>query len=286
MSEPPHFGLGVPNGGDFADPDRLVQLAVEAERAGWDGLFLWDHVIRRRPWKPMVDPWIALAAIAVTTERLVLGPMVTPLARRRMPVVARQTVTLDHLAAGRLRLGVGLGAPIDEFTRFGEEGDERHRGDVLDESLELLELLWTGEPVTYTGGHLTADDVQFLPRPVGGRVPIWVAGRWPGGRPFRRAARFDGVWPVALDRTRDLTVDEFVACLEFVTAERRTQGRDGHFDACCKGRSKGPDDQPVLDDIGRMTAAGLTWWIDDLDVPDEPFEQHLARVQAGPPHVS
>jgi alkanesulfonate monooxygenase SsuD/methylene tetrahydromethanopterin reductase-like flavin-dependent oxidoreductase (luciferase family) len=122
------FGLGVPNGGDFADPVRLATLAHEAEVAGWDGFFLWDHVIRRPPWQPMVDPWVTLAAVATATERIVLGPMVTPLARRRVSVVARQSVTLDRLSGGRLRLGVGLGAPDDEFTRFGEDADARTAG--------------------------------------------------------------------------------------------------------------------------------------------------------------
>ena len=107
----PKFGLGVPNGGDFADPRRLAELAAAAETSGWDGFFLWDHVIRRKPWQPMTDPWVSLAAVAVATDRIVLGPMVTPLARRRVSVVARQSVTLDRLCNGRLRLGVGLGAP-------------------------------------------------------------------------------------------------------------------------------------------------------------------------------
>ena len=123
----PRFGLGVPNGGDFADPRRLAELAAAAEASGWDGFFLWDHVVRRRPWQPMVDPWVSLAAVAVMTDRIVLGPMVTPLARRRVSVIARQSVTLDRLCDGRLRLGVGLGAPDDEFTRFGESADPRRR---------------------------------------------------------------------------------------------------------------------------------------------------------------
>ncbi len=123
--------------------------------------------------------------------------MVTPLARRRVSVVARQSVTLDRLCDGRLRLGVGLGAPDDEFTRFGESADPKRRAQLLDESLEALQLLWSGAAVSYRGDLVTLDDVEFRPTPVNGRIPIWVAGGWPGGAPFRRAARFDGVWPVA-----------------------------------------------------------------------------------------
>jgi probable F420-dependent oxidoreductase len=277
------FGLGVPNGGDFADPARLAALAREAEDAGWDGFFLWDHVIRRQPWQPMVDPWVTLAAVAMSTGRLTLGPMVTPLARRRVSVVARQSVTLDVLSGGRLRLGVGLGAPDDEFTRFGENADPRHRARVLDESLEALTRLWTGEEVSYRGEHVVAEGVQFLPTPVQGRIPIWVAGGWPGGPPFRRAARFDGVWPVA-STGGFLSVDAFAACVATVRRHRDEIGRGTEaFDACHVDRSPALPDGATADEIGRLTEAGMTWWIDSLDDPGLPFEHHRDRVLAGPP---
>lgn len=275
----PKFGLGVPNGGDFADPERIVELARAAEQAGWDGVFLWDHVIRRRPWKPMIDPWVTLAAVAMATERIIIGPMVTPLARRRVSVVARQSVTLDLLAEGRLRLGVGLGAPDDEFTRFGEDADPRRRARVLDESLEALQLLWTGEPVSYRGEHVVLDDVEFRPTPVNTRIPIWVAGGWPGGAPFRRAARFDGVWPVA-KAGGYLSVDDFIECVDTV---RGLRADDGPFDACYVDRSPAGGDAETSDKLGRLTAGAMTWWIDSLDEPTIAFEQHLARVHAGPP---
>lgn len=273
------FGLGVPNGGDFADPARLAALACDAEAAGWDGFFLWDHVIRRRPWQPMVDPWVSLAAAAVATERIVLGPMVAPLARRRVSVVARQSVTLDRLAAGRLRLGVGLGAPDDEFTRFGEDADPKRRARILDESLAALELLWSGEPVSFRGEHVVIDDVEFTPTPVRGRIPIWVAGGWPGSAPFRRAARFDGVWPVA-KAGGYLSVGEFIDCVEAVHSFRTS---DEPFDACFVDRSPAGGDAETSDKIGRLADGAMTWWIDSLDDPTLPFEQHLARVRAGPP---
>jgi alkanesulfonate monooxygenase SsuD/methylene tetrahydromethanopterin reductase-like flavin-dependent oxidoreductase (luciferase family) len=275
----PRFGLGVPNGGDFADPSRLAALAHAAEHAGWDGFFLWDHVIRRAPWQPMVDPWVTLAAVAVATERIVLGPMVTPLARRRVSVVARQSVTLDRLCHGRLRLGVGLGAPDDEFTRFGELADPKRRALLLDESLEALQLLWSGHTVSYHGELVTIDGVEFLPTPVHGRIPIWVAGGWPGGAPFRRAARFDGVWPVA-KAGGYLSVDEFVECVATV---RRRRDADSAFDACFIDRSRAGGDAETSDKLGRLVDGGMTWWIDSLDDPTVPFERHLERVIAGPP---
>jgi alkanesulfonate monooxygenase SsuD/methylene tetrahydromethanopterin reductase-like flavin-dependent oxidoreductase (luciferase family) len=277
------FGLGVPNGGDFADPQRLARLASEAELAGWDGFFLWDHVIRRAPWQPMVDPWVTLAAVATTTDRIVLGPMVTPLARRRVSVVARQSVTLDRLSEGRLRLGVGLGAPDDEFTRFGEDADPRRRARILDESLDALGQLWSGRPVRFRGEYVVADGVQFEPTPVAGRIPIWVAGGWPGGAPFRRAARHDGVWPVSTER-RALTVEEFADCVTSVDRHRREIGRAAEaFDACFVDRSPAVTDDRTLDRIDRLAAVGMTWWIDSLDDPTIPFEDHRERVLAGPP---
>lgn len=275
----PQFGLGVPNGGDFADPIRLASLARDAEAAGWDGFFLWDHVIRRQPWQPMVDPWVTLAAVAVATERIIIGPMVTPLARRRVSVVARQSVTLDRLAGGRLRLGVGLGAPDDEFTRFGEDADPKLRAQILDESLDALQLLWSGDEVSYRGQHVVIDDVEFRPTPENGHIPIWVAGGWPGGAPFRRAARFDGVWPVAKVGGY-LTVDEFTECVSTV---RDLRDSDAPFDACFVDRSPAGGDAATSDKLGRLVDGGMTWWIDSLDDPTVPFEHHLARVHAGPP---
>jgi alkanesulfonate monooxygenase SsuD/methylene tetrahydromethanopterin reductase-like flavin-dependent oxidoreductase (luciferase family) len=230
----------------------------------------------------MVDPWIALAAMAVATERVLLGPMVTPLARRRVSNVARQTVTLDVLSGGRLRLGVGLGAPADEFTRFGESADPRERAARLDESIEVLQQLWTGEDVTHRGDRVVADGVRFLPTPVHGRIPIWVAGGWPGGAPFRRAARHDGVWPVPSGGVR-LDVEAFGDCVAAVRRFRRDLGRDDDFDACFMTSSSGPDDATARRTAGRLVAVGGTWWIESLDDPAVPLAAHLERVVAGPP---
>jgi alkanesulfonate monooxygenase SsuD/methylene tetrahydromethanopterin reductase-like flavin-dependent oxidoreductase (luciferase family) len=227
----------------------------------------------------MVDPWVTLAAVAVATERIAIGAMVTPLARRRVSVVARQSVTLDRLAGGRLRLGVGLGAPDDEFTRFGEDADPKRRALLLDESLDVLQLLWSGEAVSYRGALLVVDDVEFRPTPVNGRIPIWVAGGWPGRAPFRRAARFDGVWPVA-KAGGYLSVDEFVDC---VAAVRGLRDSDTPFDACFVDRSPAGGDDETTDKLGRLAAGAMTWWIDSLDDPTVPFEHHLDRVRAGPP---
>src|SRR4051794_22372821 len=195
------FGLTLPIFDGLADPRLLAQLAHDAEESGWDGFFLWDHVRYRAPARAATDPWIAMAAVATSTQRVTIGAMVTPLARRRPHIVARQAVALDQLSLGRVVLGVGLGldASGEEFVRFGEETDLHTRAKMLDESLELLTALLSGEPVDHRGGHYTAADVQFLPAPVQGRLPIWVAARWPNRAPLRRAARYDGVFVIDLE---------------------------------------------------------------------------------------
>lgn len=170
---------------ELADPRILVELAVNAEAHGWDGLFVWDHILWRAPVKAVADPWVALSAIAARTERLRLGPLVTPLSRRRVQKLARETVTLDHLSTGRLTLGVGLGSDNpDELVPFGEVVEPRERARLLDQGLNRLAELWDGE---------------FEPRPVQQpRIPVWVAARWPNRRPLTRAAAWDGLFPIEL----------------------------------------------------------------------------------------
>jgi len=170
---------------ELSEPALVADLAARAEARGWDGFFVWDHVAYREPVRAVADPWITLAAVALATQRAIIGPLVTPLPRRRPHQLARETVTLDRLAGGRLVLGVGLGSDrTGEFdpARFGEEGDPRVRARLLDDGLERLRAYWDGE---------------FEPRPAG-RIPVWVAVRWPSRRPLRRAARHEGVFPIDL----------------------------------------------------------------------------------------
>ena len=122
------FAVGLPNVREYADPRLLVELAVAAEAAGWDGVFVWDHIAREEDAAiPATDPWIALAAIAARTERVRLGAMVTPLSRRRPWKVARETVALDVLSGGRLTFGVGLGGGVAERVRGLRRGGRRAR---------------------------------------------------------------------------------------------------------------------------------------------------------------
>jgi alkanesulfonate monooxygenase SsuD/methylene tetrahydromethanopterin reductase-like flavin-dependent oxidoreductase (luciferase family) len=241
--------LFLPPFDDLADPRLLAELAAEAERAGWDGLFLWDHVMRPDPPRPVADPWIALAAVAVATERIRLGPMITPIVRRRPQKLAREVATLDHLSRGRVTLGMGLGVDTGrELSAFGEVTDTVERGDVLDEGLDLLRALLSGEPVHHHGRYFTADSVTFLPPPVQRPVPIWMAARSTKGRPLRRAARAEGLFPI------EVTPDEVASMLAVVAEERGSL--DG-FEVVALA-SSGPSQ-------GEWAAAGATWWFADLE---------------------
>lgn len=207
MVEAMKFGLSIP---PFTGAATVVDWAREAERAGWDGVFLWDHM----QWNPGVaplDPWVLLGAMAAVTDRVRLGTLVTPLSRRRPHVVAKQIVTLDHVSGGRAVLGVGLGEPVGrDFADLGEEADPRVRAAMLDESLQVIDQLMRG-PAVFAGEHyrISAD---FRPRPVRRpRPPIWVAGVVPNRRPLARARRWDGVVPIG---PRDfLTPDELAGHL-------------------------------------------------------------------------
>jgi alkanesulfonate monooxygenase SsuD/methylene tetrahydromethanopterin reductase-like flavin-dependent oxidoreductase (luciferase family) len=174
--------LWLPLFDELADPAAVARLAAEAEEAGWHGLFVWDNVNWRAPVRDVADPWITLAAAAGVTERLRLGPMVTPLARRRPAKVARETATLDLLSGGRLTLGVGLGSDrfAGELSATGEQLDDRQRAQMLDEALQILTTAWSGRPVQHRGAYYTVDGIRFLPRPVQRPgVPVWVAGLRP-----------------------------------------------------------------------------------------------------------
>jgi alkanesulfonate monooxygenase SsuD/methylene tetrahydromethanopterin reductase-like flavin-dependent oxidoreductase (luciferase family) len=246
-------GLFLPLFDELANPALVADLAAEAEEADWHGVFVWDHVRWREPVVDVADPWITLTAIATSTERVRIGPMVTPLARRRPVKVARETATLDRLSGGRLTLGVGLGNDHAgrELSITGEEVDDRRRARMLDESLQILTAAWSGEPVHHRGEHYTVDGMQFLPRPMQQpAVPVWVGGFYGNPAPLRRAARYQGFIAVNLEDPDQLA--EIVAEL---TALRRAAGTaDAQPYDIVVAVEPGCDPAPYA-------AAGATWWL-------------------------
>jgi len=284
------FAVDVPNFGDFADPRVVADLARRAEEVGWDGLFVWDHVTHRKTLRRQIaDPWVLLTAAALATRRIRLGTMITPVARRRVPKLAREVTTLDRLTGGRMILGVGLGAPIpDEFGSFGETTDPKALAARLDEGLEALTLLWSGEPVTFHGDHVVIDDVVFLPTPVQRpRVPVWVGGEWPARRPMRRAARWDGAVPLlppgdgGKPRQPDAaTVREIDRFLRDCRAEAGLHAEP--FDLLMSGTSPG-DPAASADLVGPLAEAGATWWAECLWADLEHAAPMVRRVDQGPP---
>ena len=274
------FGVYAPNFGEYADPRRLVSLAREAEMAGWHGFFLYDHIIGDaygwRPGDDIVDPWVALSAIAATTNRIRLGPLVTPLARRRPGKVARELVSLDHLSGGRVVFGVGLGSEA-AFDSFGENPDPHIRATKLDEALELICRLWTGDLVHHHGVYFHVNGVEFLPRPVQSpRIPIWVAGVWPNPAPFRRAASWDGVFP--LSKNSPLPTPAEIREIKSLIGQYRT-GASVH-DLVVAGATSKPSH---CDAVRASAEAGATWWLEWLGPDRGAFQDVCARVRGGPP---
>ena len=238
------FSINIPNFGDFADPRTVARVAVDAEQAGWDALFVWDHVVHnkeQRRGQPFGDPWILLTAAALATERLRLGTLLTPVARRRPEQLARQVATLDSLSGGRMIFAAGLGAPIeDEFGSFGDTTDPVVLAERLDEGLGLLERYWSGEPVNHRGPHYQVRDVTLLPATVQRpRPPIWIGGYWPHRRPMRRAARWDGVVPLFVGARHGVAppVDEVRDLVAYVGGHR--EDRRLPFEIVLGGRTPG-----------------------------------------------
>jgi len=272
-----HFAIDTPNFGDYSEPRVLADLALEAETAGWDGFFLWDHIGASWPF-PIGDPWVNLAAMAMMTERIKLGTLVTPLPRRRPWKLARETVTLDHLSNGRLILGVGIGSDnVREYFCFGEAGDDRLHGAMLDEGLDVLVGMWSGEPFSYSGEYYNIEQAHFKPAPVQSpRIPIWVADVWPHKRPLHRAAAWDGLVPLAEDRV--LTPDEIQSIVSYIK-DRRVDAEP--FDVAFGS----PDFNKNLtaECLQAYAQAWVTWWL-ECSSWNHSLTEVQELIRRGPPN--
>jgi len=272
------YAVFAPNLGGYSDPRTLAELAVLAEEYGWEGFFLFDHILPTEQGEPLSDPWVTLGAIAAKTSRIRIGTLVTPLPRRRPWKLARETVTLDRLSGGRLTLGVGLGGPPErEFETFGEAGDLATRGRMLDEGLRVLEGLWSGESFSIEGEFYRVNDAVFQPTPVQSpRIPVWVGAKWRNKAPLRRATRWDGVVPIPHDGEA-VTPDALESVVSYVASHRRATSA---FDVALADHD-GDRRKGALQDYAD---AGLTWWIQRIHPP---WAGSLAEardlVRQGPP---
>jgi alkanesulfonate monooxygenase SsuD/methylene tetrahydromethanopterin reductase-like flavin-dependent oxidoreductase (luciferase family) len=282
------FGIDLPNFGVLGEPLLLAQLAQDAENAGWDGFFLWDHIARPTS-HDVVDPWIALAAVATYTKRIRFGTMVTPLPRRRPWKVAREATSLDHLSGGRFVLGVGIGGSSGatvEWENLGEETDLKVRGGMLDEGLEIINGLWTGEEVNFKGKYYTVKATTFTPKPVQHpRIPIWVGGFWPHRVPFRRAARWDGMCP------RLPFNDQLAGMKEVIDYTMAYRNTDRPFDIVYSPPPPILSRNMLSKLVPQFAQIGVTWWIDKIDPPyfgtswesEWNFQAMHDHIKQGPP---
>ncbi len=281
------YGLTLPNLDAGGDARTLAELAHEAEETGWNGVFIFDTInVIQYGANATCDPWIALAAIATRTEHVRIGTMITPLSRRRPWKLARETVTLDHLSSGRLILPVGLGDVGDGgFSKVGEETNRRIRAKRLDEGLEILVGLWSGQPFSYSGEQYQVQEMTFLPPPVQSpRIPIWVVGAWPRMKSMQRALRWDGIIPARMndDGTFAEMTPADVQAMQTLIDEQRPQGTP--FDIVIEGNTPGEDREKAAATVRPFAEAGVTWWLESV-WSREGLDGMRTRIKQGPPRL-
>jgi alkanesulfonate monooxygenase SsuD/methylene tetrahydromethanopterin reductase-like flavin-dependent oxidoreductase (luciferase family) len=269
------YGYILPGG---TAPEQLA-LGEHAEACGWDGIFVWEA-----PYG--VDAWSLLAALAVRTERIHLGTMLTPLPWRRPWKVASQAATVEQLAPGRTILTLGLGAVTDDLVSTGEVEALRERADVLDDGIDLMRALWAGER-HYAGPALHYDvassDQLELMRPTGGRVPIWVVAAWPRPKSMRRALRCEGVVPQFEGHADDPALAADV--------RRWLDERDGAaLDLVAQGQTGASDPRAAAAAVTPWEDAGCTWWLEtNWEMPHHGpsrMAEVRERLTAGPPRTT
>jgi alkanesulfonate monooxygenase SsuD/methylene tetrahydromethanopterin reductase-like flavin-dependent oxidoreductase (luciferase family) len=276
-----HYGFIIPSG----DIHTIVEMAGEAEEAGWDGVFYWDGVYIAGA-ELMYDPWVVLAAIAQRTTRVRIGAILTPLSRRRPWKLARETVSVDHLSHGRLVVPVGLGALDDGgFAKVGEATDRATRAQLLDEGLEILTGLWSGRPFHFQGKHYSLEEMTFTPPPVQSpRIPIWVVGAWPREKSMQRVLRYDGLMPnkISSDGTQsEVTPDDIRAMKAYIDAHRTLTTP---FDIISEGETPGDSPEQAAAQVRSFAEVGSTWWM-EARWSASTTDEVRTRIQQGPPRI-
>jgi alkanesulfonate monooxygenase SsuD/methylene tetrahydromethanopterin reductase-like flavin-dependent oxidoreductase (luciferase family) len=270
-----NFGIYLSTYHTTGNIHDLIELAELAEEHGWDGYFLWDHILTGEGYD-VIDPWVALSAIAVRTNKLTLGTTVTPLPRRRPWKVAREIASLAQLSNNRVVLGVGLGGGI-EFSSFGEENDPRIRVEMLDESLDIIQGLLSGEKFSFQGKHYQIDEAQFTPAT---DISIWVGGQWPNKKPFKRASRYQGTFPISVEE-RLLSADEVRELMAYVRKQNLQLSDD--FELILALYSF---DEPEKNEyLKAYVEAGLSWYLEMLHPWRGDLDELKHIVKRGPPQL-
>ena len=271
---------------DGGDANAVSELAQEAEAAGWDGVFISDAIDigmgKNSPPLPWFDPWIVLAAMAMRTDRIRIGTMITPVPRRRPWKLARETVTLDQLSNGRLIFGAGLGAAEHDggFHKVGEAMDLKIRAERLDEGLAILAGLWSGKPFTFDGEHYSVQGMTMLPTPAQApRIPVWIPGVWSKERSLQRALRWDGIIPQKHKSMERLTPAEVRELKRFVDEHR---SEPTPFDIVVGGMTPGGNRKRAVMTVRAFAEAGATWWLESQMTS---WDKLRKRIQQGPPRA-
>lgn len=288
------YGLYCPTFGEYANPKYLNEIAQLAENSGWDGFFIWDHILLTGSGLPVADAITTLAAISSKTKQIKLGPMVTPIPRRRPWKLAKELITLDHISNGRIILGAGIGNPDWEFTLFGEDPNLRKRAQKLDEGLEIISQMCSGE-VEYIGKHYTVQNVEIGPlslqKP---RIPVWIAGTYGSKAPLRRAARWDGVFPLKMDveqlRKPSSSIRNWSSMWlnpaqlsEIIdTVVKYRDSLDG-FDVVNSGSTLRDNEKAAKEKVKKNSNAGASWWLEWILDDPSLVDDYRELIMRGPP---
>jgi alkanesulfonate monooxygenase SsuD/methylene tetrahydromethanopterin reductase-like flavin-dependent oxidoreductase (luciferase family) len=267
------FGIEVVPFGAYSDPRKIVELAQAAEAAGWEAIWIWDHVLF--PYG-VGDPWISLAAVASATTSIRLCTGISPMPRYRPHLLARLLTGLDVLSQGRVIFGTGLGAASD-FTPFGEPGDDKTRAEMTDEGLAILEGYLSGKQFSHQGLYYTAENVSFEPTPLQKpRIPVWIGGDSPAA--LRRAAQWDGwiIGTVSENQEVTKTPAELSVQTTYIFQHRSSKEP---FDVAVDGISAPGRNTLALE----YEQAGATWWFECIFGYRGSEAEMLDRVKAGPP---
>lgn len=273
------YGVALP----YVDARSAANLALLAEETGWEGVFMGDAI-----W--CTDPMIALTAAAMLTSRIRLGVMVIPVPLRRPWKIASESAALDNLSGGRLILGLATGAVWMGWHAFPDEvTDTRARAEMLDETIDILSLLYRGKQFDYDGEHyhlrLSQLDEQYYPPPPiqQPRIPLWVAGAWPRRKSMQRILKCDGLLPLKMNpdgQFEEVLPADISEMKAYVDANRSL---DTPFDIIVEGKTAGMEGDLLLEKLTPWIEAGATWWIEGMWGDSQ--EAVSERLRQGPPDI-